>query len=272
MNVTEIIKDAFLFPSKNIGRFAIYLLLSLFMAWFALMGVFTYASGVIAAKNYLTGGMCLIISLLIGFIITGYHINIIKSGIELDDEVPAFEWYENFMTGFDNVLVSMIYFIIPVLIVILIGLSTNVLGNAIAIVKEFALLIFNDYILGGSLDIAVNTASHATSIAITSAVALILFVIFILLQSMAKTRLANTGSLSEALNIFEAAKDITRIGLGKVILSIILLVVIIPIIEIILIVIFNGFLFLLPFLNIIIIPYLALAFQRALGLLYSDIA
>lgn len=271
MNVTEIIKDAFLFPSKNIERFAIYLILSWFMAWFAIMGVLTYASGVIAAKNYLTGGMYLIISLLIGFIIAGYHINVIKSGIELDDNVSAFEWYENFMTGFDNVLVSILYFIIPVLIVLLIGLSTNVLGNAIAIVKEFALLIFNDYIMGGSLDITVNTVSHATSIAITSAVALILFVIFSFLQSMAKTRLANTGSVREALNIFEAAKDITRIGVGKVIQSILLLVVIIPIIEIILIVIFKGFLFLLP-LNIIIIPYLALAFQRALGVLYSDIA
>lgn len=271
MNVTEIIKDAFLFPSKNIGRFAIYLLLSLFMAWFVFMGVFTYASGLINAGNYLTGGMCLIISLLIGFIIAGYHIMVIKSGIELDDEVPAFEWYENFMTGFDNVLVSMIYFMIPVLIVLLVGLSTNVLGNAIAIVKEFALLIFNEYIMGGSLDIASNTISHATSIAITSAVALILFVIFSFLQSMAKTRLANTGSLREALNIYEVAKDITRIGVGKVILSILLLVVIVPFIEIILIVIFKGFLFLMP-LNIIIIPYLALAFQRVLGLLYSDIA
>lgn len=272
MNVTEIIKDAFLFPSKNIGRFAIYLLLSWFMAWFVFMGVFTYASGLINAGNYLTGGMCLIISMLIGFIIAGYHIKLIKSGIELDDEVPVFELYENFMTGFDNVMVSILYFIIPVLIVLLVGLSTNVLGNAMAIVKEFVLLIFNEYIMGGSLDIAANTISHATSIAITSTVALILFVIFSFLQSMAKTRLANTGSVREALNIFEAAKDITRIGVGKVILVILLLVVAIPIIEIILIVILKGFLFLLPLINIIIIPYLALTFQRALGLLYSDIA
>ena len=272
MNVTEIIKDAFLFPSKNIGRFAIYLLLAVFMAWVAFMGVFTYASGLINAGNYLTGGMCLIISMLIGFVIAGYHIKVIKSGIEHDDNVPAFEWYENFMTGFDNVMVSILYFMIPVLIVLLVGLSTHVLDNAIAIVKEFVLLIFDDYIMGGSLDIAVNTVSHATPIAATSAVALILFVIFSFLQSMAKTRLANTGNVREALNIFEAAKDITRIGVGKTILLILLLVVIVPIIEIILIVILKGFLFLLPLINIIIIPYLALAFQRALGLLYSDIA
>ncbi len=272
MNVTEIIKDAFLFPSKNIGKFAIYLLLSLFMAWFVFMGIFTYASGLINAVNYLTGGMCLIISLLIGFIITGYHIKVIKSGIELNDNVPVFEWYEDFMTGFDNIMVSMLYFIIPILIVLLVGLSTHVLDNSIAIVKEFVLLIFNDSRWGGSLDSAVNTLSHATSIAITSAVALILFVIFSFLQSMAKTRLANTGSIWEALNIFEAAKDITKIGVGKVILLILLLVLIIPIIEIILIVILRGFLLLLPLINIILIPYLALTFQRALGLLYSNIA
>ena len=278
MNVTEIIKDAFLFPSKNTGKFAIYLLLSVFLAWFAFGGAFTYAFGLIDAKNYLTGGMCLIISMLIGFIIAGYHIKVIKSGIELDREVPGFELYEDFMTGFDNFVVLIFYFIIPALIVMLVGLDANVFGNAVAFIQEFALQGFDVYIMGSSIDIAVNAISHALansaiSLAITIAVALILFVIFSFLHSMAEARLANTGSLKEALNIFEAAMDITRIGVGKVILLMLLLVVIIAIIEIILlIVILNGFLFLLPAIYIFLTPYLVFVVQRALGLLYSDIA
>lgn len=277
MKTTEIIKDAFLFPSKNTGRFAIYLLLSVLMAGFALGGVFTYAFGFIDAENYLTGGIYLIISMLIGFIIAGYHIRVIKSGIKHDDNVPVFELYENFMTGFDNFIVSIAYFIIPALIVMLVGFDTNLFGNAIAVVKEFVLQILNVYIMGESMDIAVNAISLAltnllNSLAITITAALILFAIFSILQLMAEARLANTGSIREALNILEAAKDITRIGVGKVILLLLAVVVVIAVIEIILIIALSYFPFLLSVIYIIMTPYLALVSQRAIGLLYSDIA
>lgn len=277
MKTTEIIKDAFLFPSKNTGRFAIYLLLSVLMVGFALGGVFTYAFGFIDAENYLAGGIYLIIAMLIGLIITGYHIQVIKSGIEHDDNVPVFELYENFMTGFDNFIVSIIYFIIPTLIVMLVGLDTNLFGNAIAVVKEFVLQIFNVYIMGNPIDTAINAISLAlinllNSLAITITVALILFVIFSILQLMAEARLANTGSIREALNIFEAAKDITRIGLGKAILLLLAVVLIIAVIEIILLMALSYFPFLLSIIYIIMTPYLVLVTQRALGLLYSDIA
>ena len=79
------------------------------------------------------------------------------------------------------------------------------------------------------------------------------------------------GSLSEALNIFEAAKDIRRIGVGKVIVLIILIIIIIAVIEIVLSAIFS-LLPILSILSIIVTPYLAFFAQRAVGLLYSDIA
>ena len=277
MNITEIIKDAFLFPSKNTGRFAIYLLLSVLMEGFALGGAFTYAFGFIDGESYLTGGIYLIIAMMIGFIIYGFHIKVIKSGIELDDNVPVFELYENFMTGFDNFIVSMVYFIIPALIVILVGFDTNLFGNTISFVQEFVLQIFNVYIMGDSIDIAVSAISLAltnllNSLAITITVASIVFLIFSILQLMAEARLANTGSLREALNIFEAAKDITRIGVGKVILLLIAVVAVIAIIELILIIALAFYPFLLSVLYIILTPYMVLVSQRALGLLYSDIA
>ncbi len=277
MKITEIIKDAFLFPSKNTGRFAIYLLLSVLMVGFALGGAFTYAFGFIDAENYLTGGIYLIISMLIGFIIAGYHIKVIRSGIELNDNVPVFELYENFMTGFDNFIVSLAYFIIPALIVILVGFDTNLFGNAITVVKEFVLQIFNVYIMGNSINLAVNAISLAltnflSSLVITLTVALVVFLIFSILQLMGEARLANTGSLREALNIFEAAKDITRIGVGKVILLLLAVVAVIAIIELILIIALTFYPFLLSIIYIILTPYMVLVSQRALGLLYSDIA
>ncbi len=276
MNITGIIKDAFLFPSKNTGSFAIYLILSVLMTGFALVGVLTYNFGLFDAENYLIGGIYLIISMLIGFIIAGYHVMVIKSGIELDDEVPVFELFENFMTGFDNFLVSIVYFTIPALIVILVAYDTNLFGNAVSVVKEFVLQIFNVYIMGNPINLAVNAISHTvfnfvSSLVITIAAALILFLIFSLLQAMAEARLANTGSLREALNIFESAKDIRRIGVGKVILLFLLIIIVIAVIEIILITVLSYYLFLLSVIFIIITPYLVLVTQRALGLLYSDI-
>ena len=276
MNITGIIKDAFLFPSKNTGRFAIYLILSVLMTGFALGGVLTYNFGLFDAENYLIGGMYLIISLLIGFIIAGYHISVIKSGVELDDDVPVFHLFENFMTGFDKVLVSIVYFIIPALIVLIVAYDTNLFGNAIAIVREFVLQIFNVYIMDDSINLAVNALSHTvsnfvTSLAITITVAFIIFLIFSFLRIMAEARLANTGSLREALNIFESIKDIIRIGVGKSILLFLLMFIIISIIEIILLTVLSNYLFLLFVIFVIITPYLVLVTQRAIGLLYSDI-
>ncbi|MBQ8018085.1 MAG: DUF4013 domain-containing protein [Methanobrevibacter sp.] len=276
MNIREIIKDAFLFPSKNTGRFAIYLLLSVLMVGFALGGIFTYAYGIIDAENYLTGGIYIIISILIGFLIFGYHIKVIKSGIEHDNNVPVFELYEDFMTGFDNVLVLILYFITPTLIVMLVGFGTNLFGNAMDVVNEFALQIFNVYIMDLPLDIAVNAISPVlipflNSFAITLTVALVVFLIFSILYLMAETRLANTGSFRQALNIFEAAKDITRIGVGKVVLLVLAIVVVIAIIEIILTIALIFYPFLVSVLYIILTPYVVLVSQRALGLLYSDI-
>jgi len=109
------------------------------------------------------------------------------------------------------------------------------------------------------------------SLTITITVAVVVFVIFSFLQTMAEARLANTGSLSEALNVFEAAKDIRRIGIGKVIILVLLVIIIVAVIEMIFSALFS-IIPILSILSIIIAPYLAFFAQRAVGLLYSDIA
>ena len=274
--MTGIIKDALLFPSKNTGRFAIYLLLSVLMTGFAIGGVFTNALGLFDGENYLLGGIYIIISIMISFLIAGYHIKVIKSGIDHDDEVPVFELYKDFMTGFDNTVVSLVYFIIPALIVLLVALDTNLFANAIAVVHEVVYQTFNVYIMGTSTALAATAITYTFekfvgSLAMTVTAAIIIFAIFFVIQNMAEARLANTGSLKEALNIFEAIKDITRIGVGRVILLILFLFLVIAVIDIIFIAVLSYFPFLLSVIYIVITPYLALFTQRALGLLYSEI-
>lgn len=277
MNITEIIKDAFLFPSKNMERFAVYLVLSVLMTVFILGGTLVYPWGFFNVDNYAIGGIYLVIALVIGFFISGYHLKVIKSGIELDDEVPVFELGENFLGGFEITIISVFYFIIQAFIIAVAVLATNVFGNAIATVQQIRLQIFNVFFMVNSADIAVDAISNAVfnfiiPLAITIAVALIVFLIFSTLQSASQARLANTDSLKDALDIFEALKDIKRIGIVKVLLLVLLVLVIIAVMGIIFISLFSYFPLLLSVIYIILVPYIALAIQRLIGLAYSDIA
>ena len=277
MKITEIIKDAFLFPSKNTGRFAIYLLLSVIMIGFVLGGLFTWAFGFVNKENYLIGGFYFVIAMIIGFIVIGYHIKIVKSGIEHDNNVPVFELYNDFMTGFDNIVLLIGYTIVLILITVVVGYGSNLFANIADLFQEIVLEVFNVYIMGDPIDSAVNALSptignFANSLSITLTIATILFVIFSILYYVAEARLANTGSLTEAFNVFETVKDITRIGVGKTILLIISIILIIGIIETILVIALSYVPFLLSVIYIIMTPYMGLVAQRAVGLLYSDIA
>ena len=277
MNITEIIKDAFLFPSKNMERFAVYLVLSVLMTVFILGGTLVYPWGFFNVDNYAIGGIYLVIALVIGFFISGYHLKVIKSGIELDDEVPVFELGENFLGGFEITIISVFYFIIQAFIIAVAVLATNVFGNAIATVQEIRLQIFNVFFMVNSADIAVDAISNAVfnfiiSLAITIAVALIVFLIFSILQSASQARLANTDSLKDALDIFEAAKDIKRIGIVKVLLLVLLVLVIIAVMGVIFIILFNYLPLVVSVIYILLVPYIALSIQRLIGLAYSDIA
>ena len=277
MNITEIIKDAFLFPSKNMKRFAVYLVLSVLMTVFILGGTLVYPWGFFNVDNYAIGGIYLVIALVIGFFISGYHLKVIKSGIEFDDEVPVFELGENFLGGFEITIISVFYFIIQAFIIAVAVLATNVFGNAIATVQEIRLQIFNVFFMVNSADIAVDAISNAVfnfiiSLAITIAVALIVFLIFSILQSASQARLANTDSLKDALDIFEALKDIKRIGIVKVLLLVLLVLVIIAVMATIFIILFNYLPLVVSVIYILLVPYIALAIQRLIGLAYSDIA
>ena len=275
MDVIEIIKDAFVFPSKDMKTLLIYVLLSLVAAGFSFFGTVVYVLGFVNPECFMWGGMAVIISLLIGWVMYGYLISVIKSGIERSDEVPGFEWWENFITGFNNFIVTIVYFVIPAFITLIVGYITNVYGNAMIVAQEIYLQATYSY-MGSSSAIAFDAIYQALvnllfSLTITITVAVVVFVIFSFLQTMAEARLANTGSLSEALNVFEAAKDIRRIGIGKVIILVLLVIIIVAVIEMIFSALFS-IIPILSILSIIIAPYLAFFAQRAVGLLYSDIA
>lgn len=275
MDIIEIIKDSFLFPSKDIKLLLIYELLAIVAGVFSIVGTVVYALGFITPECFMWGGIAVIVSMLIGWILSGYLVSVVKSGIDRDDDVPEFVWWDNFINGFNYFIVSIVYFIIPAFIVLVVGVATNVFGNVMALIQEILLQVTTSYMANSTFVIsdamAQAIANLAVSLAVTATVGIVVFIIFSFLQTMAGARLANTGSLTEALNVFESAKDISRIGIGKVIVVIILVIVIVAVIEMILSAIFN-YVPILSILSIIITPYLLFFTQRAVGLLYSDIA
>jgi hypothetical protein len=278
MEIMDIIKEAFIFPSNNLEKLAIYIVLTFVLGLIVAGGVITTVAGVNNSSVYLIlAAILFIISIIVALIISGYQLAILKSGIDLDDEAPSFDWKNDLITGIKLIIVNIVYMIIPAIIVGIVALITNVPGNMVKASQEVAANSANVTAIANSTapvvaNISDSTAAAlASSFAITAIVGLILVIIFAFFLTMGQSRLANTGSLGEALNIPEAARDISRIGVGKVIAVVLLIIVVIGVIQAIL-----GYVYgqvpQLSLLSIIVTPYLAFFSQRAYGLLYSDIA
>lgn len=278
MEIMDIIKEAFIFPSNNLEKLAIYIVLTFVLGLIVAGGVITTVAGVNNSSVYLIlAAILFIISIIVALIISGYQLAILKSGIDLDDEAPSFDWKNDLITGIKLIIVNIVYMIIPAIIVGIVALITNLPGNMVKASQEVAANSANVTAIANSTAPVVANISDATaaafasSFAITAIVGLILVVIFAFFLTMGQSRLANTGSLGEALNIPEAARDISRIGVGKVIAVVLLIIVVIGVIQAVL-----GYVYgqvpQLSLLSIIVTPYLAFFSQRAYGLLYSDIA
>lgn len=278
MEIMEIIKEAFIFPSQNLEKLAIYIVLTFIIGILFVGGVITGVFGFRISSAYLIlTAILVIIGIVISLIITGYQIDLLKSGIDHDELAPDFDWKNNLISGIKMLVVSIVYFIIPAIVVAIMALITNIPGQIVSIVQKASVSPANATAIANSSAPVIQGISDAamaglmTSFAITALVALIVFIIFAFLQTMGESRLANTGSLGEALNIPEAFRDITRIGAGKVIAVVLLIVVVVAVIQGIFGYIY-GQIPQLSILSIIVTPYLAFFTQRAVGLLYSDIA
>ena len=278
MEILDIIKDAIIFPSQNLDKLAIYIVLTfvvgiLFVGGIA-MSVFSFMD---AAYLAIIGVILFILGIIVALILSGYQLGILKTGIDLNDEAPSFDWKNDLINGIKLLVVSIVYFIIPAIIILIVGLVTNLPGSISNIMKEAAVAPANATAMANSTGVAVNTVSQSTiaafttSLAITGLVAIVLLIIFAFIATMGQARLANTGSLGQAINIPEAAKDLARIGIGKVVAVIILVAIVMAVINGILGQIY-GQVPQLSILSIIVTPYLAFFSQRASGLLYSDIA
>ena len=276
MEITEIIKEAMIFPSTDLAKLAVYIVFMIIAGLLSIVGFIYFGIGLASNAAWIVVGIILFaLGLVVGFLIMGYQISIIKSGIDHAETAPEFNWKGNLITGIKYFVVNIVYFIIPTIVVLIISWATNLFGMAYTIVSRMMLasmaapanatIVITD-VVPQSLIINFGTAFMITGI-----IAFILFVIFAIIQTMGQSRLANTDDLKVALNIPEAFRDIGRIGYGKVLAVIILIFVIIAVINVV-ITGLNSYIGGFSIISIIVTPYLIFFSARATGLLYSDIA
>ena len=276
MEITEIIKESFIFPANNLKALAIYIAITFVMGILVAGGIFS-ALGIQNSALYgILSFILFIIAVLVGFILSGYEIDIIKTGIDLEDLAPDFDWKADLIRGIKAIIVAIVYFIIPAIITLIVAFITNVPGNIVNVtqyINQTAVNANGTVVANSLLEMVPDSVMSGLvgSISITLLVAAVLFIIFSFIQVMANSRLANTDSLGEALNIPEAVKDISRIGVGKVIATLILVFIVSLVIGAILSAVYQQ-VPQLSILNIIVTPYLMFFTNRATGLLYSDIA
>ena len=276
MEITEIIKESFIFPANNLKALAIYIAITFVMGILVAGGIFS-ALGIENSALYgILSFILFIIAVLVGFILSGYEIDIIKTGIDLEDLAPDFDWKADLIRGIKAIIVAIVYFIIPAIITLIVAFITNVPGNIVNVtqyINQTAVNANGTVVANSVLEMVPDSVMSGLvgSISITLLVAAVMFIIFSFIQVMANSRLANTDSLGEALNIPEAVKDISRIGVGKVLATLIIVFIVSLVIGAILSAVYQQ-VPQLSILNIIVTPYLMFFTNRATGLLYSDIA
>lgn len=236
MELGEIISDALVYPLHNIKALVIYIILGIILG-IAIAGT---VSGIMfgnMAKNVFavigSGTIGIIIALIIGFVITGYELDITKYGIERRNDAPGIDFMRQFINGVKYFVVNIVYMIIPIII-----------GAILAV-------IFQHWLSG--------------------LISIILSIIFSFALMMGQCRLAKTEDLGYALSIGEAVGDLSKVGILKVIAFVILVVVISFILLFVVGLIGQWNNIVGGILMGIVGVYLVFFNGRATGLLYSDV-
>lgn len=236
MEIMEIMQDALVYPLNNLKALLIYIILGIILG-IAIAGTVVGIAASAAVENILaligTGIIGVIVALLIGFVISGYELDIVKYGISRNDSAPGIDIVRQFTNGVKLFVVHIVYFLVPI------------------IISAILAIIFQHWL--------------------SAVLSIILFIIFALAAVMGQCRLAKTEDLGNALSIGEAIGDISKVGIVKLILFIIVVVLISIVLYFIVGMIAQWNQTVGGILMGILGVYITFFAARATGLLYSDV-
>ena len=266
MNLREIITDAIKYPISDTRKFLIFCALIILMSLSTVLPSY-------GVKNDTLSLILSIVTLIVAFVVLGYSMDVIKSGTERDDTLPDFDYVKQFVIGIKAMILEIIYFIIPAVFVIIVASATGLFSSFTEIVYISIDAIANETTNASMIIAAIpkstmNTFTNALSI--TLILGIILFILFSFLSFTAQVRFAKTGSGTEGLRFREILRDISKVGLIKMIVTLIVIYIIAFALVFVI-----GLIGLIPYIGVFIgifvgIPFIILFLYRAIGLLYAD--
>lgn len=238
MNISEILSDALAYPFHNIKSLVLYVVLGIIAAIIGGASLISIAGGastkgISAFALDGVGILGFVVFIIMLFLIEGYALDIVKFGIERRSDGPGIDLGRQVTNAIRLIAVDIVYYIVPAVIIFVLALF----------LREWFLII----------------------------ISVILIIIFALANFMARCRLAKTDSLSAALAIGEAIGDISKVGIGKLLATVILVSAISFIIIFVI-----GFITAIndtvgKIILGISIVYMLFFYHRAIGLLYSNV-
>ena len=236
MDFRDIFSDALTFPFNNIVSFILFIVLGI-IAGIAVGGALAGVAFGMSSNNILavlgSGFVGFVIALIVFLIISGYQLDIIKSGIQRIPNGPGIDPVRQLFNGLKLFVVSIVYYIIPFIIVSVLSIF----------LRDWLMLVLS----------------------------FILYVVFALAQFMAQCRLAKTEDLGYALSIGEAIGDISKVGILNLLIFVVISILIVFLLVFIaaLIARWNSYVggVILGIVGVYIIFFIG----RATGLLYSNV-
>lgn len=243
MELGEIITDALAYPTKNIPALLIY------MVFGVLIGAVAVATGLggvmIGSRNLAATGIIAIVGIIIiialFLFLSGFSLDIIKFAIDRRDDAPGVDFQRQLVNGVKNFLLAVIFFVLPIIVAVLL------------------FFIFSTWL--------------------ATVLGVILTILFMFAFSISTCRLANTEDLGYALDYNGIMDDFNRIGLSKIVITIVVSVIvgvaIIFILSFIVGLILAAFknqslvAVVVPIVSAILDTWLLFYSNRVMGLLYS---
>ena len=266
MKLREIIMDAIKYPISDTRKFLIFCALIIIMSLSTILPSY-------GVKDSTLSLILTLVTLIVAFVVLGYSMDVIKSGTERDDTLPDFDYVKQFVLGVKALILNINYFIIPLVIVIIIASATKLFSSLTEIVNVGINSLANETtnmttIIAAVPKSTMNTFTNALSITLIAGI--ILFIIFSFLSFTAQVRFAKTGSGTEGLRFREILRDISKVGLIKMIVTLIVIYIIAFALVFVI-----GLIGLIPYIGVFIgifvgIPFIILFLYRAIGLLYAD--
>ena len=298
MSLAKIFKDSIHYPFSDWSKLIILGIL-LFIPSIVAVITQQFPSAILA---FLTA----ILLIIVGFVVEGYSISVIKDTIEGSNAIPDFEWTNNFISGLKLFVIEIVYTIgLAIVFAIVLWVTggfkllnsmvnINATTSAVPVVASNIAPMMNYNLTASGVPAA---ASNMTSIAnptintvsttIPSAspllfvgliLVLIVAIVAMFFLVISTCRLAKTGSIKEGLSWSGIIGDIKVIGVGKLVAWYILLIIIAIILAFIAAIVLAilgfipvvGAIIAAIVLAFIITPFFTLFSARATGLIYVN--